>query len=253
MVGRTKCEAVASSASLGPDGRAVTQTTRRGRPRAGRDGVVLTRELVLRTAIQVADADGGEDAITLRRIAEIVGVHPTSIYNHVPNKEAIINGMIDVLLAEADLPTEVADWQTWIREIASTIRRVARAHPGAFNVFLRHAGTGPFAARHIEAALDAFRREGCGVEQAARAVHGVLLAVMGLALEEGVATAPVVAPDLSHLDRTEHPRIFEVEDARVDDAPSEPTWDLMVESLIAGFAATLPLGERRPSRRGTRS
>ena len=224
----------------------MTQTARRGRPRAGGGGAVLTRDLVLSTAIQVADADGGEDAITLRRIAEVVGVHPTSIYNHVPNKEAILNGMIDMLLAEADLPADVPDWRSWIREIAVAIRRVALAHPGAFTVFLRHAGTGPFAARHIEAALDAFRREGCSVEQAARAVHGVLLAVMGLALEEGVDKSPAVAPDLSHLNRAEHPRIFEVEDSGVVDAPSEPTWDLMVESLIAGFAATLPVTKRKP-------
>ena len=231
----------------------MTQTARRGRPRAGADGAVLTRDLVLRTAVHVADVDGGEHAITLRRIAEMLGVHPTSIYNHVPNKEAILNGMIDTLLAEADLPVDVPDWQTWVREIALAIRRVARAHPGAFTVFLRHAGTGPFAARHIEAALDAFRREGCSVEQAARVVHGVLLAVTGLALEESVAAAPAVAPDLSHLTRDEHPRIFEVEDAGIADAPSEPTWDLMVESLIAGFAATLPLARRKVARRGSRA
>jgi AcrR family transcriptional regulator len=226
---------------------------RRGRPRArpGGDGSLLTRELILHTAIQVADADGG-DAITLRRIAEALGVHPTSIYNHVPSKEAIIDGMIDTLLAEADLPAEVPDWRAWIREIAFAVRRVARAHPGAFTIFLRHAGAGPLAARHVEAALDAFRREGCSVEQAVRAVHGVLLAVMGLALEEGQPQPATVARELPHLNRTDHPRIFEVEDAGLSEAPSEPTWDLMVDSLIAGFGATLPVAGK-PARRGSRS
>src|SRR4051794_14229994 len=152
----------------------VAAPARRGRPRAraGGDGSLLSRELIIRTAIEVADADGG-DAITLRRIAEALGVHPTSIYNHIPSKEAIIDGMIDGLLAEAHLPAEVPDWRTWIREIAFAVRQVARAHPGAFTIFLRHAGAGPIAVQHVEAALDAFRREGCSVEQAARAVHGV--------------------------------------------------------------------------------
>lgn len=226
---------------------AATTATRRGRPRAAAADR-LTRDLVLRTAIQVAD-DEGLDAVTLRRIAEILGVHPTSIYNHVPSKEEIWNGVIEMLLVEADLPQAVPDWQTWVRDIAAAIRRVARAHPGAFTIFLRHSGTGPIAARHVEEALDAFRRAGCSVEQAARAVHGVLLAVMGLALEEGPVPAPVATTDLSHLNRTEHPRIFEIEDLALDDAPTEPTWELIVESLVAGFAATLPV--KSPRRRRT--
>jgi len=240
-------------------GQAASTTARPGRPRATSRGVRggLTRDQVLQTAITVAD-DEGIEGLTMRRMAEVLGVHPTSIYNHVPNKEAILQGVIETLLVEADLPMEVPDWQSWIRGVAAAIRRVARAHPGAFMIFLRHSGTGPIAARHVEAALDAFRREGCTVEQAARAVHGVLLAVMGLALEEGPVTAPVTAPvdpiDLSHINREDHPRIFEVEDAGLSEAPTEPTWDLMVEALIAGFAATMPLaGRRAKPRRSARS
>ncbi len=211
---------------------------------------MLSRDLVLRTAIEIADTEGG-DAVTLRRIADALDVHPTSIYNHVPSKQAILDGMLDLLLAEADLPTDVPDWHTWVGDIAASIRRIARDHPGAFTIFLRHAGTGPLAARHMEAALDAFRREGCSVEQAANAVRGVVLAVTGMALDEVPPAAPSVAPDLSHLSRAEHPRIFELEDAGFGNGLTQPTWDLMVASLIAGFAATLPVrAKRRTARRG---
>lgn len=220
----------------------------RSRPRARAERAGLTRELVLRTAITVAD-DEGIDAVTLRRLAEVLGVHPTSIYNHVPNKEAILDGMIETMLAEARLPASVADWQTWVREFATAIRRTARAHPGAFNVFLRRAGTGPLAARHIEAALDAFRRAGFSVEQAARAVHGVSLAMMGLALDEGPVPAATAAPDFSHVSRERHPRIFEVEDAGLADATTDPTWDLVVASLVAGLTAHLPRPSTKRPRR----
>jgi AcrR family transcriptional regulator len=254
MVGRTKCRDSDSSAPIGDVvSPAATATARRGRPRSTARGERLTRDQVLHTAIAIADVEGYE-AVTLRRMADVLGVHPTSIYNHVPNKEAILQGVIETLLVEADLPQEVPDWQSWIRGVAAAIRRVATGHPGAFTIFLRHTGTGPIAARHVEAALDAFRREGCTVEQAARIVHGVLLAVMGLALEEGLepTVTPAVAADLTHLSRQEHPRIFEVEDAGLYDASSEPTWDLMVDALIAGFAATMPLGQRTPRRAARR-
>jgi AcrR family transcriptional regulator len=210
--------------------------TKRGRP----TGPMLTRDLVLQTAIRVADAEG-IDAITLRRLADDLGVHPTSIYNHVPNKDAILDGLTECLIVEADLPMVVPDWATWVREFAAAIRRIARAHPGAFDVFLRRGGSGAMALRHIEAALDAFRRAGCSVEQATRAVHGVQLALVGLAVEEGALTRPVAAPDLSHINADDHPRILESELAGISELPTQPTWDLVVETLVAGFAATLPM------------
>src|SRR4051795_1278200 len=112
--------------------------TKRGRP----SGPGLNRDLVLRTAIQVADAEG-IDALTLRRLADALGVHPTSIYNHVPSKDAIFDGLTESLIVEADFPMVVPDWAAWVREFAAGIRRMARTHPGAFDVFLRRSGSGP--------------------------------------------------------------------------------------------------------------
>src|SRR5919107_5922432 len=106
------------------------------RPRGRPSGPGLNRDLVLQTAIRLADAEG-IDALTLRRLADALGVHPTSIYNHVPNKEAILDGLTEMLIVEADIPLVVADWATWVREFAAAIRRMARAHPGAFDVFMR--------------------------------------------------------------------------------------------------------------------
>ena len=226
--------------------------TRKPRPRGRPTKPGLNRDLVLSTAIRLADEEGIE-AASLRRVADALGVHPTSIYNHVPNKEAIFEGMIEALLVEADLPMDVPDWASWVREFAAAIRRTARAHPGAFGVFLRHVATGPIALRHIEAALDAFCRAGCSLEQAGQAVHGTSLAVLGLALEEVPVVTATVPPDFALMTPEEHPLIFELEGVGGTMGPSEETWNLMVESMIAGFAATLPFTkpkrEPKPVRR----
>jgi AcrR family transcriptional regulator len=221
----------------------------RVRPRGRPTTPGLTRDLVIRTAIAVADADGA-DALTMRRLADELGVHPTSFYNHVPSKDAIVEGVIDDLLADADLPRSVPDWATWVRQFAAAIRRTARAHPGAFGVFLNHAGTGPLATQHTEAALDAFRRAGATVEQAVRAVHGIALAVLGLALEEGQVPPPVAASDFDHLDPALHPRILEAEAAGIHG--TDATWDLVVDALVAGLARTLSLPLRPPRARPDR-
>jgi AcrR family transcriptional regulator len=198
----------------------------------------------LSTAIDIADRDG-IDAVTLRRLAETLDVHPTSIYNHLANKDAILDGVIERLLIEAELPAVVSDWANWIREFAAAMRRTASAHPRAFGVFLVRSGTGPTALRHIEGALDAFRRAGCSVEESARAVHGVSLAVVGLALEEGMLASAIDAPALSRVDLDAHPRIAEVERAGISEAATGPTWDLVVEALVSGYAALLRLAPAR--------
>jgi len=206
----------------------------RARPGASRPA--LSRDVVLRAALAVADAEGIE-ALTLRRLAQELDVHPTSIYNHVPSKEAILDGLTETLLIEANLPTTVSDWPTWVRVLADALRRTARAHPRAFAVFLGRMASGPVATRHAEAALDAFRRDGFSIEAAARAVHGTSLAVLGLALDETPAPPLLVEPDRSHLTRAEFPRIFEAEQIE-NLTNTDPTWELMVDSLIEGLART---------------
>jgi len=59
---------------------------------------------VIQVALDVADAEGVE-AVTMRRLAEGLHVHPTSLYNHVPTKEAILDGMADALIGEAGFPS----------------------------------------------------------------------------------------------------------------------------------------------------
>jgi AcrR family transcriptional regulator len=196
--------------------------------------VPLSRERILQAAVEVADAEG-IDALTLRRLAEALDVHPTSIYNHVPSKEAILDGLTETLIEAAQLPLVVEDWREWVRAFARGMRTVARSHPGAYFVFTRRPAEGPLASEHAEVALDAFRSDGFSVTRARDAVVGTSLTVLGLALNECPPVGLTIAPDTTHLTRDRFPRIFEALEDAGDDA--DATWDYVIEGLITGFDA----------------
>lgn len=191
----------------------------------------LSRDRIVQAALAVAD-NGGIDAVTLRRVAERLDVHPTSIYNHLPNKEAILDALVDRLMEEADLPGSYPDWRDWVRAFASALRRLARAHPGAFMVFTKRPAVGPVASRQTEGALDAFRRAGFSPVQARRAAAGTALALLGLALNECPPIGPWAEPDLTHRARNAFPRLNEL--VAVDE-DTDALWDLVIESLITGL------------------
>jgi len=202
----------------------------------------LTRERIVATALQLADREGLE-AVTLRRVAARLGVHVTSLYNHVPTKEAVLDGVVERLIAEADLPTGEVRWEEWVRRFAAAMRSGARKHPGAFEAFHHRPVQGPRAAQAAEVGLAAFRAGGFSATQAYGAVKATTLAVLGLVLEEvaGLRT-PGLSTDLSALPVERFPRIHEANAI----APEADAWTYLIESLIAGFAASL--NKTRPIR-----
>jgi AcrR family transcriptional regulator len=94
----------------------------------------LTRERILRAAVELADEDG-LDAVSMRRIAQRLGVAAMSLYNHVAAKDEILDGMVDVLIADIELPPGDAPWRTAIRGRALAARRVVTRHPWAARLF----------------------------------------------------------------------------------------------------------------------
>lgn len=189
----------------------------------------LTARRVLDSAIGIADADGVE-AITLRRLAEVLGVHPTSIYNHVPTKEAILDGICDVMLEEAAIPSGQVTWQEWVRDFAAGMRRLSAAHPGGFQVFTRRAARGPVASRITESGLDAFRRGGFSPAEASYAVAGVSLALMGMALNEPRSSHTAAPPETG-------PGLPRIAEAAAAAGTLDGMWTLMVDSLVHGLSA----------------
>jgi len=195
----------------------------------------LNRVTIVSTAIRIAD-EKGLAAVTLRGIATRLGVHVTSLYNHVPTKEAVFDEMIKGLIIQAKLPTGTLTWQDWVRRFAAAMRALAHKHPGAFEVFHYAPAQGERAAEAFEAAFSAFRAGGFDVVSAYSAVKATTVAVLGLMLEDTArARSGARRTDVSNLSVERFPHVHEV--ARLTD--DADTFAYLIDVLIDGFAAGL--------------
>jgi AcrR family transcriptional regulator len=153
----------------------------------------LSRDRVLEAAIRVADR-GGVEAITMRRVAQELGVEAMSLYHHVPNKDAILDGVVDAVFAAIELPdSERGDWRDAIRHRASSARAVLSRHSWALGLMDSRRNPGPATLRHHDAVLGVLRKAGFTVPMAAHAVSLIDSYIAGSVLQE--ASLPVTTPD----------------------------------------------------------
>ncbi|MGD9958063.1 TetR/AcrR family transcriptional regulator [Nocardioides sp.] len=195
----------------------------------------LSRDRILRCAVEVADRDG-LDATSLRRVASVLGVHVTSLYNHVPTKEALLDGVVEELFAQADLPLGEVEWEQWVRRFVDATARMARAHPGASAVLLRRPVQGPGASATFEVGMAAFHRAGLDVRESYTAVKSVSLAILGCVVEQAtLAEGAELSTDAARLPRADFPLFHEVvaADAEIDVVAT------LTEVLVAGLAQRL--------------
>jgi AcrR family transcriptional regulator len=152
----------------------------------------LSRERVLDAALAVADA-GGIASLTIRSLAEQLGVKPMSVYHHVANKEAILDGLVDLVFAEIDLPVAGADWRAEMHRRASSARRVLSRHRWAIGLLESRTSPGPATLRHHDAVLGTLRAAGFSREMTAHAYALLDSYVYGFALQE--ASLPFEGPE----------------------------------------------------------
>jgi AcrR family transcriptional regulator len=153
--------------------------------------VPLTRERVLRRAIAVADSTGIA-SLTMRSLAHELGVKPMSLYHHVANKEEILNGIVDVVFGEIELPAG-DDWRAAMRRRAISAREVLGRHPWATALMNSRSSPGPATLRHLDAVIGTLRRAGFSVEMTAHALSVIDGYIYGFALQE--AALPFDGPD----------------------------------------------------------
>jgi AcrR family transcriptional regulator len=157
----------------------------------------LTRERVLRTAIDLADA-AGLSALTMRALAQALDVQPMALYHHLPNKDAILDGVVDLVFAEIDLPTPGGDWQAELERRAHSARGVLARHSWAIILMESRRSPGPATLRHHDAVLATLRAAGFSVAMTAHAYAVLDAFVYGFAVQEAslpfdADTAPDVA------------------------------------------------------------
>jgi AcrR family transcriptional regulator len=143
----------------------------------------LTRERVLAAAIDLADRDGIA-SLSMRKLAQEVGVEAMSLYHHVANKDAILDGLIDLVFGEIDLPVGEADWKAAMRRRAISAREVLRRHPWATGLMESRSTPGPATLRHHDAVLGILRNAGFPLELAAHAYSLLDSYIYGFALQE---------------------------------------------------------------------
>src|SRR5437899_7642441 len=102
----------------------------------------LTRPHVVAAAVSFADRNGIE-SLSMRKLGEAVGVEAMSLYHHVANKDDLLDGMIDVVFSEIDLPSGEADWKTAMRHRAISVRRVLSRHRWAIGLMESRPSPGP--------------------------------------------------------------------------------------------------------------
>jgi TetR/AcrR family tetracycline transcriptional repressor len=141
----------------------------------------LSREQVLAAARRIADAEG-VDRLTMRRLAAELGVMPNALYTYVPDKEALLDALLDDLLADIDPGDPTGeDWRDGLVRVMDASRRLLLAHPQLAPVFLARPALGPNAARLGEITLALLRRGGVEGERAVEALRVLLVYSLGFA------------------------------------------------------------------------
>jgi AcrR family transcriptional regulator len=154
--------------------------------------VPLNRERVLDGALAVADA-GGVDSLTMRLLADHLGVKPMALYHHVANKSEIIDGIVDLVFSEIELPSISGRWRPEMKRRAHSARQVLRCHPWSIALLQSRTHPGPATLRHHDAVIGVLRAAGFSVVMTAHAYALLDSYIYGFALSE--ASLPINGPE----------------------------------------------------------
>ncbi|WP_019708401.1 TetR/AcrR family transcriptional regulator [Streptomyces xinghaiensis] len=148
----------------------------------GRRGT-LSRERVIRTAMAVAD-EKGSAALTMRAVAGPLGVEAMSLYHHVAGREDLLDGMVDAVFGEIELPPRGTDWKSAMRRRAVSARAALRRHPWAVALMDSRTRPGPATLRHHDTVLGTLRAGGFSVPMAAHAFSLIDSYLYGFVIQE---------------------------------------------------------------------
>jgi AcrR family transcriptional regulator len=143
----------------------------------------LTRERIVAAAVELADS-GGLDALSMRTLADELGTAPMSLYRHVANKEDLLDSMIDVVFAEAEVPSGGQDWKAEMRSRAMATRAALSQHRWANGLMESRTNPGPANARYHNAFMGCLREAGFPFRQAVHAYNAVQSYTYGFCLQE---------------------------------------------------------------------
>jgi AcrR family transcriptional regulator len=185
--------------------------------------IPLSRDRVLRAALELADGSGAE-ALTMRRLGEKLGFEAMSLYRHVANKNDLLDGMLDLVLAEWQLPQGEGDWAQAIRTSALSVHDALLRHRWAARLLMTGSHIRPARLRYMECLLGKLGDAGFDAETTYHVYHLLDGYIFGFSLWEiAYATMPVDAEVVSRLTQTipwgEYPQLAEHRDQHMSDGP----------------------------------
>ncbi|XRQ10232.1 TetR/AcrR family transcriptional regulator C-terminal domain-containing protein [Actinomadura welshii] len=171
--------------------------------------IPLSRRRVLRAAVRLADRDG-LDSITMRRLAQEVGVEAMSLYHHVAGKEAVFDGVVEVVLGElmaavegVEAPSPEEDWRAALRARVLAAREVLLRHPWAPQVLVSRSTTSPIVVAYYDHVVAVLRAGGFSYDLAHRALHVLGSRALGFAHElfrpDGARTAAAASAAMAEM------------------------------------------------------
>ncbi|WP_309075049.1 TetR/AcrR family transcriptional regulator C-terminal domain-containing protein [Paenarthrobacter sp.] len=176
----------------------------------------LSRERVLECAVALAD-ESGLAALTIRTLAQSMGTKPMSLYYYVANKDEILDGIVDMVFSEIELPAPGREWREEMRQRAYGVRSALRRHPWAVGLLESRSAPGPATLRHHEATLATLREAGFSIQLTAHAyalldsyIYGFVLQEAALPFEGRDAAAEITNPILERFATGEYPRMVEI-------------------------------------------
>ncbi len=157
----------------------------------------LSRERILRAAIELADEDGIE-ALTMRRLGRQLGVEAMSLYNHVTDKDDLLDGMVELITTEFEVPTGIPDWKSSIRRSTVSAREVLRRHPWASSVIESRVRSGPGRLQLLDSTIGVLSGAGFPMPVVIRTLMALDSHTYGFALQEQAWPFPVeTAPEMA--------------------------------------------------------
>jgi AcrR family transcriptional regulator len=186
----------------------ATTTARRRTP--------LTRERVLQSAVRRAD-EGGIESLSMRKLGQELGVEAMALYHHFANKDDLVDGMVDLVFGEIELPPSTRDWRTAMRQRAIAVRDALLRHRWAVGLMESRRRPGPANLRHHDAVIGNLRAGGFDIGMAAHAysvldsyIYGFALTKMNLPFETSDDVADVAQSILEPFPPDEYPHMVEI-------------------------------------------
>jgi AcrR family transcriptional regulator len=178
--------------------------------------VPLSRERVLDAAMKLAD-QGGLESLSMRKLGQELGAEAMAVYYYFANKDEVIDGMVDIVFSEIELPNDGASWKAAMRERATSLRDVLLRHRWAIGLMEARRNAGPANLRHHDAVIGSLRAADFGMDLAAHAyslldsyIYGFALTKMNLPFQATEEVAEVAQGMLQRFPVDEYPNLVAI-------------------------------------------